>query len=75
MRVMVTLDADVAAAIDKMRREHGMGPSEAINTLVRRVLEIRSEPLAYEHRSFDMGARVDPDDIGTVLDLLDDEPV
>ena len=35
MRTTVTLDEDVAAAIERVRRERSIGLSEAVNTLVR----------------------------------------
>lgn len=73
MRTTFTLDDDVAAAIDALRREEGIGPSEAVNRLVRRALAVRPEQNPYAHESVAMGARVDVNDIGAVLDLLDGE--
>lgn len=35
MRTTITLDADVAAAIDRVRRERSVGLSQAVNELVR----------------------------------------
>jgi hypothetical protein len=73
MRTTFTLDDDVAAAVEALRREEGVGPSEAVNRLVRRALALRPERPQYEHRSRPMHARVDVADIGAVLDLLDTE--
>ncbi len=74
MRTTLTLDDDVAAAVEALRRREGVGPSEAVNRLIRRGLASRSDRRPYEHRTVAMGARIDLDDIGSVLDLLDDEP-
>ena len=71
MRTTFTLDDDVAAAVEALRREEGIGPSEAVNRLIRRALSVRPQREPYEHRSVSMGARVDVADIGAVLDLLD----
>ncbi|MDO5661569.1 MAG: CopG family transcriptional regulator [Brachybacterium sp.] len=72
MRTTVTLAPDVQAELDRLRRISGLGPSAAVNQLVRRGMAA-SSPAAgpYEHRSFGMGQRVDVSNIGGVLDLLD----
>ncbi|CAN5458942.1 hypothetical protein BH23ACT9_BH23ACT9_23690 [soil metagenome] len=72
MRTTFTLADDVAAAVERVRREEGVGPSEAVNRLIRRALAQPSAPASYEHASADLGLRVDVTDIGEVLDLLDD---
>jgi hypothetical protein len=72
MRTTFTLADDVAAAIDRVRREEGVGPSEAVNRLIRRALATPAPSAPYVHRSADLGLRVDVTDIGEVLDLLDD---
>jgi hypothetical protein len=73
MRTTFTLDDDVAAAVDALRRKEGIGPSEAVNRLVRRALAAKGDRAPYEHRARSMHARVDVADIGAVLDLLDTE--
>lgn len=66
---------DVSAEMDRLRRDEGLGPSEALNTLARRgMAAAHSRPRPYEHRSADLGLRIDVSDIGAVLDLLDQEP-
>lgn len=72
MRTTFTLDDDVAAAVEALRRKEGIGPSEAVNRLIRRALATRPERPPYEHTAMSMGAKVDVADIGAVLDLLDD---
>lgn len=72
MRTTITLDDDVAAAVDAVRRRDGIGPSEAVNNLIRQGLVNQPRNQTYEHRSVAMGARVDVSNIGAVLDLLDE---
>ncbi len=72
MRTTVTFEPDVAAAIAKLRREEGLGPSEAVNRLVRAGLAASSEPRAeFRQRGAPLGLKVDVSNIGDVLDLLD----
>lgn len=72
VRTTVTLDDDVEAAIERLRRERGLGLSEALNLLARRGLTIREHRSPFRQRRVDLGLRVDVTDIGDVLDLLDD---
>lgn len=72
MRTTVTLAADVAAAVERVRRERGIGVSEAVNELVRRGLtrSPRSTPFSQRRRS--LGAPSLPlDDVAAVLDALE----
>ncbi len=72
MRTTFSLDDDVAAEVDRLRREEGIGISEAVNRLIRQGLAIPRRRRRYEHRSADVGLKVDVADIGAVLDLLDE---
>lgn len=72
MRTTLTLDDDVAAEIERLRREEGLGPSEAVNRLVRQGLARAAAAAPYVHRTADVGLSVDVANIGQVLDLLDD---
>lgn len=72
MRTTVSLDDDVAAAVDRLRRERGLGLSEAVNELVRQGLLGSSTREPYEHRTADVGITVDVSNVGDVLDVLDD---
>lgn len=76
MRTTVTLDDDVAKALDALRRERGLGTSAALNELVRRGLAVGASPPAkrFRQRTSNMGAaRVPLDDIGYALELLEGE--
>ena len=64
---------DVAAALEAMQRDEGIGVSEAANRLIRAgLLRARSQPADYVHRTADVGIRIDVSNIGEVLDLLEE---
>ena len=72
MRTTFTLDPDVAAAVEHLRRDEGLGISEVVNRLIRRGLVAPVEARPFTPRSAPIGLRVDVSDIGAVLDLLDE---
>ena len=73
MRTTITVADDVSAEMERLRREEGLGPSEALNLLARRGMARRATARApYVHRSDSVGIRVDVTNIGEVLDLLDE---
>jgi metal-responsive CopG/Arc/MetJ family transcriptional regulator len=72
MRTTLKLDDDVVAELERLRREEGLGLSEAVNVLIRRGFAQPRRRTKYEHRSADVGLRVDVTDIGAVLDVLDE---
>lgn len=73
MRTTFKLDDDVAAEVERLRREHGLGLSEAINQLARAGMAAPPRQRPYRHRSVPVGLKVDVSDVGAVLDVLDDE--
>lgn len=72
MRTTVTLGDDVAAEVSRIRRETGLGLSDAVNELARRGMAARPARSPYTHRSARLGLRVDVSDVAAVLDLLDE---
>lgn len=72
MRTTVTLAPDVAAAVEQLRREKGWGPSEALNDLARRGLAAPKERRPYRNLAHPMGLTLDIDNIGELLERLDD---
>lgn len=74
MRITVTLDDDVAAEIARLRRREVIGPSEAVNRLVREATACRPSTGGYVHESRDLGLRVGGRNVAEMLDLLEDEP-
>lgn len=74
MRTTVDLADDVVAAVEKARRERGLGLSEAVNDLVRAGLVPHEPRSPVDPPSYEMGpARIDYANIGEVLELLDAE--
>lgn len=71
MRTTVTLDDDVAAAVERLRRERHLGLSKALNELVRAGLVAPEPRKPFVQRSFDMGVGIDVTDVAEALDLLD----
>lgn len=72
MRTTVTLAADVAAAVEQLRRERGLGMSEAINELVRSgLVRQQHERPPFRQETHDMGAGIDYSNVGEALETLD----
>lgn len=71
----MTLDADVAREVERLRRESGLGTSGAVNALARRGLSARGrEPGAFTQTTSSLGrARIPLDDVGAALELLEGE--
>jgi hypothetical protein len=71
MRTTVTLTDDVAAAVDQLRRERGIGVSEALNELVRTGLAHRGAPQRFEQATHDLGSGVDYTNVAEAIETLD----
>lgn len=71
MRTTVNLDDDVTAAVERLRRERGLGLSEAINELARAGAQPTGKRAPFRQPTRPMGMRVDVTNIGEVLDTLD----
>ena len=72
MRTTVTLEDDVAAAVERLRSSDGIGVSDAVNRLVRDGLARPAPSKPYVHQSYDMGLKVDVTNVGEVLGWLDE---
>jgi hypothetical protein len=74
MRTTVALDDDVTRALETVRRERGIGLSEAVNQLVRAGLahQTGSRRRVPEQRTADLGIRVDISNVAEALELLDE---
>lgn len=73
MRTTITLADDVAAGIEKLRRERDLGLSEAVNDLVRAGLTRERSAPPFRQRTYDMGLTVDVSNIGEAIELLEAE--
>ena len=72
MRTTVTLADDVAAAVERVRRERSIGMSEAVNELVRAGLANRQKPpTPFRQKTHDLGGGVDFDNVADTLETLD----
>jgi hypothetical protein len=71
MRTTVEFDADTAQAIDALRRERGVGVSEAVNELIRRGLLPRPAGPAFQQRTARLGLHVDVSNVAEALEALD----
>ena len=71
MRSTVVFDDDVAAALDRLRRERGLGLSEAVNELIRAGLTTKRGKRPFEQRSQAMGLRIDVVNVAEALELLE----
>lgn len=75
MRTTVTLDPDVAAEVERIRRERGGGLSAVLNELARLGIAHRQrQGPKFVQRTSTGRARLDVSNIGEVLDLLDEPP-
>ncbi len=72
MRTTVTLADDVAAAVETVRRERGVGVSEAVNDLVRSGLTRANEKRPFVQKTYDMGeALIDLTNVAEAREILD----
>ncbi len=71
MRTTVELDADAAKAVDALRRDQGMGVSEAVNELIRRGLVPRAPAAAFRQETRHLGLRIDVANVAAALELLE----
>jgi Arc/MetJ family transcription regulator len=71
MRTTISLDDDVAAAIEQLRRESGKGLSEAVNDLVRAGLAAPRRTKAFRQQTRPLGLRIDVANVGEALELLE----
>jgi Arc/MetJ family transcription regulator len=72
VRTTINLDDDVASEVAKLRRERGLGLSEAVNELVRAGLRSPTTDYTYQHPTRKMSALVDLSNVADVLELLDE---
>jgi hypothetical protein len=72
VRTTVNLADDVAAAVEKIRRERSVGVSEAVNELVRAGLASEQAPRRqFRQQSRDLGDGIGFDNVGEALETLD----
>lgn len=78
MRTTLTLEPDVAAEIEKLRRQKGVALKDIVNEAMRRGLAEMARPQKrkpFKLKTFDCGAPLlhDVDNVAEVLDMLDSD--
>jgi hypothetical protein len=71
MRMRVTLDEDVAAAVEQLCRDRSMGVREAVNQLIRAGLQAAPRRRPFRQESQRLGLRIDVNSVGDALDRLE----
>jgi hypothetical protein len=71
VRTTIEFDADTAKAVDDVRRELGVGVSEAVNTLIRRGLLPRRDAPAFRQATRELGLKIDVSNVAAALEDLD----
>jgi len=71
MRTTVTFERDVARAIERLRRQRGLGVSAAVNELVRAGLRADTPARVYRARSQRLGLRIDVTDVADAIEQLE----
>lgn len=71
MRTTVTLDKDVAAAVDQLRRSEGIGVSEALNRIARLGLTVKPARKPFRQRTASIGVRIDVANVAEALETAE----
>lgn len=71
MRTTVTLDPDVVAAVEQLRRERSVGVSAALNELARAGLARPRERKPFVQTTSDLGLMVDVTNVWEAIELIE----
>jgi hypothetical protein len=71
MRTTITLEDDVAAALEQLRRDRSIGLSQAINELIRAGLTAKRPHAPFQQSSQPIGLRIDVTNVAEALELLE----
>lgn len=71
MRTTVEFEGDVAKAIDELRRDEGLGVSDAVNELIRRGMLPRAELTPFRQQTYPLGLKIDVSNVAEALDAID----
>ena len=71
MRTTIELDDDAAKAVERLRREEGLGVSQAVNALIRRGLLPRPAAEPFRQRTRPLGLRIDVSNVAAALEDLE----
>jgi hypothetical protein len=71
VRTTITLAEDVAAAVERVRRERSLGLSEAVNELIRSGLVAPNKQKEFKQKTHDMGTGIDYTNVADAIETLD----
>jgi Arc/MetJ family transcription regulator len=71
LRTTVSLDDDVAAAVQRLREERHIGLSEAVNELIRAGLAAPVRRTTFRQQTTSLGLRIDVSSVTDALERLD----
>ena len=71
MRTTVEFDPDTAKAVERLRRDRGLGVSDAVNELIRRGMLRRERVPAFRQRTHPLGITIDVANVADALEELD----
>ena len=71
MRTTIEFEEDIAKALAGLRRETGMGVSEAVNHLMRRGLAAAPDHLPFVQKTHPLGLRIDVANVAEAIDFLE----
>lgn len=71
MRTTVEFDEDTAKAVEQLRRDKGLGLSEAVNQLIRRGVLPQKTRSRFEQLTHPVGMRIDVSNVADALEALE----
>jgi hypothetical protein len=71
MRTTVEFEVDTAAAVEQLRRQMGLGVSDAVNELIRRGMLPRPERALFRQTTFPLGLTIDVSNVAEAIDVLE----
>jgi metal-responsive CopG/Arc/MetJ family transcriptional regulator len=72
VRTTVSLEPDVAAAVERLRRREGIGMSEAVNRLIRSGLGRPERRSRVRLETSELGLRIDVSNVADALEVAED---
>lgn len=67
-------DQDTAKAVEELRRQRGIGVSQAVNELIRRGLLPRGDRGDFRQRTRRLGLKIDVSNVAEALEAAEDRP-
>lgn len=71
MRTTIEFEPDTAKAVERLRRERGLGVSEAVNELIRLGMLRRERIPAFRQQTHPLGITIDVANVADALETLD----